>query len=499
MNSISSVYGSHRSERQAKVALPIRQNVSRGLVCLATILSDLLAIKIAAVLFRTDQSVPQLLFFSSPNSGGTPVDMFLVLGLLFVAIRYFSGDYTQRRLFWDRARQTTVTLVFISAPGVIIASFYLGQYSLNAEILSWTFLIFAIPIFRHGARRILDWLGVWRIPSALISCTARQDDIYLTINSTLSLGYEVNWVAVEDFENAHQMPGTNVQTLRLGDPADLAEKLAREGCYQAVIATSDMQSAEFSDTILRLVEAGISVSFIPSFRRLPPIGVTSSYFFGKDILLLQVRSNLQSLNSRFVKRSFDIVGALAGLIFLAPVFLILAAVIKTYDGGPVFYAARRIGRNGKEFKCFKMRTMAVDAEDRLQRWRTENPELYAEFLKTFKLIDDPRITRPGDFLRKTSLDELPQLFNVLCGDMSLVGPRPVLEQELITHYGTAAAVYKRVRPGLTGLWQVRGRSDTTYEQRVVLDEWYILNWSFWYDIVILLQTVWVVLLRKGAY
>jgi undecaprenyl-phosphate galactose phosphotransferase len=143
--------------------------------------------------------------------------------------------------------------------------------------------------------------------------------------------------------------------------------------------------------------------------------------------------------------------------------------------------------------------MAVDADERLQRWRIENPELYAEYQKTFKLIEDPRVTKLGAWLRKTSIDELPQLVNVLRGEMSLVGPRPVLERELIEFYGTAAALYKRVRPGLTGLWQVRGRSDTTYEQRVILDEWYILNWSFWYDIVIVLQTVWVVILRKGAY
>jgi undecaprenyl-phosphate galactose phosphotransferase len=114
------------------------------------------------------------------------------------------------------------------------------------------------------------------------------------------------------------------------------------------------------------------------------------------------------------------------------------------------------------------------------------------------LRDDPRITSPGRWLRRTSLDELPQLLNVLRGEMSLVGPRPVVEQELIEFYGPAAKLYKRVRPGLTGLWQVCGRSDTTYQERVVYDEWYILNWSFWYDIVIMLQTAWVVLKGKGA-
>ena len=143
--------------------------------------------------------------------------------------------------------------------------------------------------------------------------------------------------------------------------------------------------------------------------------------------------------------------------------------------------------------------MVTDAEKILKKWESEKPELYAEFLKTYKLSEDPRITRIGLWLRKTSLDELPQLWNVLYGEMSLVGPRPVLQEELDQYYGLASKVYIRFRPGMTGLWQVSGRSNTSYERRVLLDEWYVLNWSFWTDIVILLQTFWVVALKKGAF
>jgi undecaprenyl-phosphate galactose phosphotransferase len=142
--------------------------------------------------------------------------------------------------------------------------------------------------------------------------------------------------------------------------------------------------------------------------------------------------------------------------------------------------------------------MVTDAEARLRAWQIENPDLYAEYRKTFKLRNDPRITAIGGWLRKTSLDELPQLINVLRGEMSLVGPRPVLASELREHYGPAAQLYIRTRPGMTGLWQVSGRSDTSYKTRVTLDEWYILNWSFWYDIVILIKTAWIVATGKGA-
>ena len=158
----------------------------------------------------------------------------------------------------------------------------------------------------------------------------------------------------------------------------------------------------------------------------------------------------------------------------------------------------RIGRHGIPFDCFKFRTMVSDAEDLLKAWEHENPALYEEYTRTFKLKDDPRITPIGRWLRKTSLDELPQLWNVLRGDMSLVGPRPVVAEELEEHYGPGTQLYIRTRPGITGLWQVSGRSDTSYERRVILDEWYILNWSFWYDIVILIQTAWIVVTGKGA-
>jgi lipopolysaccharide/colanic/teichoic acid biosynthesis glycosyltransferase len=141
----------------------------------------------------------------------------------------------------------------------------------------------------------------------------------------------------------------------------------------------------------------------------------------------------------------------------------------------------------------------MDAEVHLQRWQDENPDLYEEYCRTFKLRDDPRVTSIGKWLRRTSLDELPQLWNVLMGHMSLVGPRPVVQQELDDHYGPATQLYVRTRPGMTGLWQVSGRSDTSYERRVFLDEWYILNWSFWYDIVILIQTAWIVATGKGAF
>lgn len=158
----------------------------------------------------------------------------------------------------------------------------------------------------------------------------------------------------------------------------------------------------------------------------------------------------------------------------------------------------RIGKNGKPFPCYKFRSMCVDAKIKLEELLETDPEAKAEWERDFKLRNDPRVTKSGAFLRKTSLDELPQIFNVLKGEMSLVGPRPIIHEEL-ERYGEYVDDYLMVKPGITGMWQVSGRSDIDYEERVLLDSWYVRNWSVWIDIVMLFKTFKVVLLRKGAY
>jgi Undecaprenyl-phosphate galactose phosphotransferase WbaP len=198
------------------------------------------------------------------------------------------------------------------------------------------------------------------------------------------------------------------------------------------------------------------------------------------------------------KRALDIIGAGVGLVLLAPFFLIVALMVRA-DGGPAFFAHQRVGRGGKLFGCLKFRSMVVDSQARLETLLASDPAARAEWEATRKLKNDPRITRIGRFLRSTSLDELPQLINVLRGDMSLVGPRPVQEAEIDRYYGASAAHYMAVRPGITGLWQVSGRSETSYESRVALDVSYVSRPSLLADISILLRTPVAVLSRRGAH
>jgi len=198
------------------------------------------------------------------------------------------------------------------------------------------------------------------------------------------------------------------------------------------------------------------------------------------------------------KRNFDFVLTLLGSIFLLPVFLTIALAIKLDDGGPVFFGHRRVGRRGRSFFCWKFRTMVTDSEAALARHLEADPEAAKEWRDNQKLQNDPRITSVGKFLRATSLDELPQLWNVLMGEMSLVGPRPVTKTELNERYAHDRRYYLLIRPGVTGLWQVSGRNRLSYARRVQLDEQYLREWSFRQDLSILMRTFDVVFKRDGA-
>ena len=203
--------------------------------------------------------------------------------------------------------------------------------------------------------------------------------------------------------------------------------------------------------------------------------------------------------SCFVKTLFDFTLTAVGTVAISPLLVYIAYRIKKEDPGPIFFAHTRIGKDGKPFPCYKFRSMVVNSKEMLEKHLAENPEARAEWEREFKLKNDPRITPIGQVLRKSSLDELPQIFNVLKGEMSLVGPRPVVQEELDKYYGEAVKEYCSVKPGITGLWQVSGRSDVDYPERVAMDVEYVRTRNLWKDIVILYKTVDVVLNKKGAY
>ena len=242
----------------------------------------------------------------------------------------------------------------------------------------------------------------------------------------------------------------------------------------------------------------------PSWQAVPGSGANRHSRAFDDLVGHPATADVVSLAKRRsvlgggVKRWFDIVSAAAAIVLLLPLFSIIALAIKAWDGGPVFYRHRRVGLSGAAFDCLKFRTMVVDADDVLLRHLAASADAAREWEETRKLKCDPRVTPLGSNMRKTSIDELPQLLNILKGEMSFVGPRPIVTAE-VPKYGSCIDYYLRARPGLTGPWQVSGRNDVDYATRVALDRRYIEEWSFWRDLAIIAKTVRVVITARGCY
>ena len=241
----------------------------------------------------------------------------------------------------------------------------------------------------------------------------------------------------------------------------------------------------------------VPFAIAPEPHAFPAFAWQATRFLSHDVVMLSCRHGMSWRLSQMAKTAIDVTVAALLLVLLIPVF-VTVALMNIGSGGPIFFAHRRIGIGGKSFYCLKFRTMVVDADRVLKEALAQDSALAAEWDASQKLRADPRITPIGHFLRKTSLDELPQLINVLRRQMSLVGPRPIVESE-VRFYGDDIAHYYNTRPGLTGLWQVSGRSNTSYKRRVQLDVWYVNNWTVWLDIAVLLKTFPAVLARRGAH
>jgi Undecaprenyl-phosphate galactose phosphotransferase WbaP len=357
-----------------------------------------------------------------------------------------------------------------------------------------------VPVGRLAVRQLLDFLGLWKRPVLIVGTGENARDAFKAIQGEFALGYEVVGFVEISADDANTPDFIEVNGLSLKKylyDKSFPSLLAKLNQPQIVLAVDSMAN-KYAQTILhQLSLMSDNLHVIPSLRGLPLFGAEVSHFFSQEVVFLTVRNNLSRRSHQLIKRCFDLIVSLLAIVFLSPLLLVLIYLVKQ-DGGHAFYGHERIGKNGRTFKCLKFRSMHADSERMLKRILATDPVARAEWEKDFKLRNDPRITKVGKFLRKTSADELPQLFNVLRGEMSLVGPRPIVEAEL-ERYGSASTYYLSVTPGITGLWQVSGRNDTSYRERVALDAWYAQNWSMWYDIAILFKTVAVVFGRKGAY
>jgi Undecaprenyl-phosphate galactose phosphotransferase WbaP len=280
-----------------------------------------------------------------------------------------------------------------------------------------------------------------------------------------------------------------------GSWEDTHHVAVERGVYWAVVVPPEDRPAAISSLIADHLYTIPHVHVLSEFTGLPDHWNPQQL---DGLTGIHLEQNLMLPLPRVTKRCIDLAASILGGIVLLPLLFYLAVAVKMSSRGPIVYAHERIGRNGRRFKAWKFRTMFQNADLVLEHYLEEHPELLEEWTRDHKLRFDPRVTRIGRFLRKTSLDELPQLWNVIRGDMSLVGPRPIVTAE-IEKYGLYYGLYTMVKPGITGLWQVSGRNNTTYDERVQLDAYYVRNWSPWMDLYLLLRTIRIVLFAKGAY
>lgn len=418
----------------------------------------------------------------------------VLLGMVLFQTRY--QHYTDRKPFWTELGEVLKNVIFLAVIDLALLSLTRWNSSRLWWLSVWMLVAVLLPVCRAALRHALLRVGRWQRPTVLIGTGPNAQEAMLALQSEPQLGFELigsvsaNGSLDRTDASASLLPRLSPEQLRL---------LAKQQAGLQVVLALEYRESEAREYWLRQLSSWRvqDVCVIPALRGIPLFGTDIAWFFSHEVALLRLRNNLRRWPARLTKRLFDVVAAFVLLLLLAPVMAVLALRIRC-DGGPALFKHQRLGRGGRLFPCYKFRTMVVDSEERLTRLLARNPDMRAEWERDHKLRADPRISPIGHFLRRTSLDELPQLFNVLRGEMSLVGPRPIVQAEL-ARYGADADYFLMVRPGITGLWQVSGRNDVGYEQRVYLDTWYVKNWSLWYDIAILFKTLRVVLQRDGAY
>ncbi|WP_022846472.1 undecaprenyl-phosphate galactose phosphotransferase WbaP [Desulfurobacterium sp. TC5-1] len=397
---------------------------------------------------------------------------------------WIQGLYTSRFPFWEEVKRIIKAVSFATI--IILSVVSLGRLSEHVSrttvVILW---MISIPIFavsRKFLKALLYRLSLWKQEATAVGNREFIDKIKEIFDKDHFMGYHVNKgieISPSNFSYEKELLDLEADTL--------------------IVAIPDSFEGDTEKFLAKIHKSARNVLFVPDIKGLAFLNSELYPLFFSEMFLLSVKNNLKYFTNRFLKRLFDLTVSILLLPILLPIITIIAILIKFDSEGPVFFVHNRVGKDGKIIGVIKFRTMYKDAQQRLEKLLAENEEIRKEWETYFKLKNDPRITKVGKFLRKTSLDELPQIFNVLKGDMSLVGPRPVVKEEIEKYYKDFAQYYYLVKPGITGLWQVSGRSDTDYDKRVRLDTWYVLNWSLWLDIIILIKTVKAVLKKEGAY
>lgn len=475
----------HRFRQVGKpVTMPLRSRgvLSRLVHAGALVSSDIVAAFVASGLaFKLAHMISELLRdhqFVSLSKAVQDRAPFAFPVLLVCALWMHSrGHYSERIPFWSEVRDV------ISAAALCLVAEGFIEYAAKEHVsrlwvaISWALYIPICVLVRSWIKWALTRLAIRRMDVFLFGDP--EGPVRTAIEAETLLGFKVVGASID----AHA-----------GDAAHLVR---RSGARMAVIAMGGDSDTQATSIAHHLSHEGVPFALCPPLGGLGLASMRPLVLFGHDAVLLVERRGLDNPVARVIKRLVDVMCSMLGLIVLGPVAVSFAMLV-ALDGGNPFYAQTRVGRRGRMIRVWKIRSMVLDADQRLASLLASDPQARDEWARDRKLKQDPRTTRIGRFMRTSAIDEIPQLWNVLAGEMSLVGPRPVVAAEL-ERYGDAARIYLGVHPGLTGLWQVSGRNDTTYDRRIELDAWYVRNWSLWIDAVVLMKTLPALMVRRGAY
>ncbi len=449
----------------------VSQPVARILCLLALLGADLVALGAAlagAVGVRASVFPALSPAFSRPTYPLAHYLQLWWLPLAFLGAFAYAGLYTRRMPRWEEIRRcaSAATTGTVLAFALVSMGKFQEDVSRPVLVLTWLGLLFTLPTVRGLTKRALFSLGPWRCRALVVGEVGAAMAIASALRRDPSLGYEVVGI-VSDWREAPQAA-------------------ASWGAREVVVLSSGLGRSE----VLRVVEAlrpvAQNVLLVPDLAEVPVLSLEVFGLFEDRAVLLRVPNPLLNPWNGLLKRAMDLTLGSVLALLAAPVVAAAALAVKLDSPGPAFHVEPRIGRGGRRFPCVKLRTMYVDAPARLAAHLAADPEAREEWERYRKLRGyDPRVTRVGRFLRRWSLDELPQLWNVLRGEMSLVGPRPYLPEEKALLSGDGML---DVRPGMTGLWQVSGRNALDFPTRQLLDRWYVGNWSPWLDLLILLRT-----------
>ena len=415
---------------------------------------------------------------------------------IIVVVMAYYKLYTRRRSFWEETKYLieSVTISFILITVIVFISRQYIYFSRVIIIFSWLSSLLFLPLSRLATKNILFRLSLWRKKVLILGTNISAPLVTQGIKNNPILGYEVAGLLSKNKPTSKK----NLSGYRILGTLQDVKKISRLlNVQDIIIALPDLSQGELIKVIESCEPFARTIRIVPKIGSLFTLGVKVENL--GDILSLSLSRNLTKPLNTFLKHIVEYIMVLILSLLFLPFFLLIALAIKFDSWGPVLFIQKRLGKGGKIFSIYKFRSMYEDEASRLQAYLKNNPQEKKKWEMYQKIREnDPRVTRVGKFFRKWSIDELPQLINILKGDMSLVGPRPYLPREK-QKMGNSYNIISRVKPGMTGFWQVRGRNLLPFKQRLLLDEHYIRNWSLWLDFVILLKTAKVLTKREGAF